>query len=99
MSLELEIVRIPVQAEYARNLIDALARARAGYLAAPACRSVEVLLSEMGNEVATIITWTSSEAHALALERPESKTFFREVATFATAKPDVQKYRLEASLT
>jgi quinol monooxygenase YgiN len=99
VSLEVEIVRISVEDAHAQDLISALDRARAGYLAAPACRSVEVLLSEVGNEVAAIITWTSAEAHAVALERPEAKTFFQEVARFAVGKPDVQKYRSAVSLT
>jgi len=99
MSLEVEIVRISLEAAHAQNLISALDRARAGYLGAPACRSVEVLLSEGGNELAAIITWTSPEAHTVALKRPDAKTFFQAVAKFAIGKPDVQKYRCAASFT
>ena len=87
MAHELEIVRIPVHPSRARELAQAINAARGGYLAAPACASVDLWVSEAGDEVAAIIDGSSALQDARAAE------FFKVVAAFATGAPEVRKYR------
>lgn len=93
MAHELEIVRIPVHPSRARELAQAINAARGGYLAAPACASVDLWVSEAGDEVAAIIDWSSAQAHAQALQDARAAEFFKVVAAFATGAPEVKKYR------
>lgn len=92
MTLEVEIVRIPVTTSRATELIQALEQARMGYLAAPACRDLRLLLNQARDEVAAIVTWSSAQAHADAAQTPNAAAFFKAVSTFATARPDVRSY-------
>ncbi|MGH8139948.1 MAG: hypothetical protein ACREVV_17370 [Steroidobacteraceae bacterium] len=92
MTRELEFVRIPVASGRSRELVRAIEAARDGYLALPACTRVELMISDGGDEVAAIITWTSARAHANALKDPRAAQFFEIIATFAIAAPEVRKY-------
>jgi quinol monooxygenase YgiN len=93
MAQEFEIVRIPVQAAKAAQLIEALQAARSGYLAAPACQGLTLLLNEAADEVAAVVTWLSADAHNEAAKKPEAGAFFQVVTTFANGRPDVRRYR------
>ena len=67
--------------------------ARRGYLAAPRCNGVEVLSVPDGNEVTTIVRWSSPEAHEQALQSVDAAHFFKAVMTLASGPPDVRKYQ------
>jgi len=82
-----------VQAANARPLIEALQAARAGYLSAPACQGLTLLINEAGDEVAAVMTWSSTDAHNEAAKRPEAAAFFKLVTNFAAGRPDVRRYR------
>jgi quinol monooxygenase YgiN len=92
MTLEVEIVRIPVAAADAAELVQALEGARAGYLAAPACQNLTLLVNEVRDEVAAVVTWSSAQAHADALKTPQAASFFTLVSRLASARPDVRTY-------
>ena len=92
MTPEVEIVRIPVSAALAPELIQVLEQARQGYLAAPACRELRLLVNQARDEVAAIVTWSSAQVHAEALKTPLAATIIKAVSTFASARPDVRSY-------
>ena len=92
MTPEIEIVRIPVSAVRAPELIQALEQARAGYLATPACQDLRLLVNQARDEVVAIVTWSSAQAHAEALKTAHAASFFKAVSTFASARPDVRSY-------
>jgi|SRR5665213_4565213 len=92
MTPEVEIVRIPVDAARAPELIQALEQARLGYLAAPACQELRLLLNQARDEVAAIVTWSSAHSHAEAMKTPQAASFFKAVSIFASARPDVRSY-------
>jgi quinol monooxygenase YgiN len=93
MEQEFEIVRIPVREAKALQLIEALQAARAGYLAAPACQGLTLMLNEAADEVAAVVTWSSADAHNEAAKTPEAGAFFQVVTSFANGRPDVRRYR------
>jgi quinol monooxygenase YgiN len=93
MTAEIEIVRIRVDPQGATQLAQAVEAARGGYLAAPACHGVELLLSGERDELVAIVTWDSAQAHAEALRTPHAPVFFESVAAFALGAPDVRRYR------
>ena len=92
MAQELEIVRIPVQPTSAHALLDALQAARTGYLSAPACQALSLLLNEAADEVVAIVTWDSAAAHNEAAQSPDAEPFFKLVTQFANGRPDVRRY-------
>jgi quinol monooxygenase YgiN len=92
MTLEVEIVRIPVMAARIAELIHALETARAGYLAAPACQDLKLLVNGARDEVAAIVTWSSAQAHAEAARTPHAAAFLKAVSAVANGRPDVRSY-------
>jgi quinol monooxygenase YgiN len=89
---EIEIVRIPVERERARELAGAIESARRGYLSSPRCNGVEVLIVPDGDEITAIVRWSSAEAHEDALQSVDAAHFFKAVMTLASGPPDVRKY-------
>ena len=92
MTPEVEIVRIPVAAARAPELIQALEEARDGYLAAPACQELRILMNQTRDEIAAIVTWRSAQAHADASKMPQAASFFKVVSSLASGRPDVRTY-------
>ncbi|MGA8707662.1 MAG: hypothetical protein WB646_11820 [Steroidobacteraceae bacterium] len=92
MTLEVEIVRIPVNAARVLELIQALKGARTGYLAAPACQAVSLLVTQASDEIAVILTWSSAQAHAEAVKTEQAASFFKAVSTLSSARPEVRAY-------
>lgn len=92
MTLEVEIVRIPVTAARIAELIHALETAQAGYLAAPACQGLKLLVSEARDEVAAIVTWSSAQAHTAAARTPHAAAFLEAVSAIANGRPDIRSY-------
>lgn len=85
---EIEIVRIPVAPENADALVDALAAARAGYLAPPACAGLEIGRGE--GEVVAVIHWASAEAHKAAAQLPAAGALFAAVDAHAAGAPSLE---------
>jgi quinol monooxygenase YgiN len=93
MAQEFEIVRIPVQSSKIPKLIEALQAARTGYLSAPACQGLTLMLSEAADEVAAVVTWLSADAHSEAAKRPEAGALFQLISALSNGAPEVRRYR------
>lgn len=92
MTLEIEIVRIPVDPARMPELVSVLEGARDGYLAGPACVGVELLTSADSADVAAIVRWSSAQAHEAALRSMDAALFFKAVMGLASGPPEVRKY-------
>ena len=97
MTREIEIVRIPVAPDQARRLVQVMEEARKGYLAAPACEALELLLSEQRDELAAVVTWSSSQAHVKQQQTAAAGSFFQAVTGLAAGRPKIKQYRPASS--
>jgi quinol monooxygenase YgiN len=84
-----EIIHLPVAAERADALVDAIRAGRSSYLAAPRCERVQVLRGAGSTEVAVVARWASQAAHDEAAAEPATKAFLDDVGRLAAGPPSL----------
>jgi hypothetical protein len=93
---EIEIVQLLVSAVHADELVRVLQQSRKGYLGPPHCEGAEVLMKLGGGEVALVIRWASSAAHAIATGGQHMAPFLQAVGALAAGPPKLTRYIIAA---